>query len=200
MKCKICNIDFSQTHFNQKCCSDICKHKAKRISQDKFKKSEKGILCYDRWCRSPIKKEIDKKYMQTENAKKLAVIRATRNLKNNPALLEKKRIRDIEFSKTEKGKEINLIAKRKYRKTEKGIEKTRELKYLRRNENAGKLDLVAWKIKLEELNHKCQICGTMERITIDHIIPLTKGGTNYIDNLQPLCLSCNSSKGNKIII
>ena len=41
----------------------------------------------------------------------------------------------------------------------------------------------------------CAHCGVTENLTIDHIIPLAKGGTNDLDNLQPLCKSCNSSKG-----
>lgn len=42
---------------------------------------------------------------------------------------------------------------------------------------------------------QCKRCGTIERLTIDHIIPLARGGNNDLNNLQLLCVRCNSAKG-----
>lgn len=40
----------------------------------------------------------------------------------------------------------------------------------------------------------CAKCGRTERLTVDHIVPLAKGGENDLDNMQILCKSCNSRK------
>jgi 5-methylcytosine-specific restriction endonuclease McrA len=57
-------------------------------------------------------------------------------------------------------------------------------------------------LQLKEIyNHTCPRCFRQEpeiKLTVDHKVPLTKGGTNYIDNIQPLCFSCNSSKSTNI--
>jgi 5-methylcytosine-specific restriction endonuclease McrA len=45
--------------------------------------------------------------------------------------------------------------------------------------------------------YKCVSCGSGENITIDHIKPVSKGGTNKIDNLQTMCFPCNQKKGDK---
>ena len=42
----------------------------------------------------------------------------------------------------------------------------------------------------------CLKCGALEGLSIDHIQPLGSGGDNSTNNLQTLCTSCNSSKGN----
>ena len=43
----------------------------------------------------------------------------------------------------------------------------------------------------------CVRCGGDDFIEIDHIVPLAKGGDNSIENLQPLCINCNTKKRDK---
>lgn len=44
----------------------------------------------------------------------------------------------------------------------------------------------------------CRICKSTMQITLDHIIPTSRGGKNTLTNLQFLCLVCNNRKGNKL--
>ena len=61
-----------------------------------------------------------------------------------------------------------------------------------------------WQIKDRELaeikSQTCFYCGSSNQITIDHILPVSKGGEHRIGNLVPACKSCNSSKGNKFLV
>ena len=45
---------------------------------------------------------------------------------------------------------------------------------------------------------KCVECGSQNRLEYDHIIPVSKGGSNTARNVQLLCEQCNRSKGAKI--
>jgi 5-methylcytosine-specific restriction endonuclease McrA len=44
---------------------------------------------------------------------------------------------------------------------------------------------------------RCVYCGTTKDLTIDHVIPRSKGGTESWENLVTACHSCNSKKGNR---
>jgi len=52
-----------------------------------------------------------------------------------------------------------------------------------------------WEALFLICGEKCLRCGSTEEIVKDHITPIYQGGSDGIENIQPLCRSCNSSKG-----
>jgi 5-methylcytosine-specific restriction endonuclease McrA len=72
-------------------------------------------------------------------------------------------------------------------------------KMLKRNVT-GTHTLKQWQELKKQYNYMCLNCGKSEseiKLTEDHILPLSKGGTDNIENIQPLCRSCNSIKHTK---
>ena len=55
-----------------------------------------------------------------------------------------------------------------------------------------------WRQSIKEYwDYKCAYCGSEENLTLDHITPKAKGGTDRITNLVCACSSCNSDKGHR---
>lgn len=50
----------------------------------------------------------------------------------------------------------------------------------------------------ERDGYQCLHCGTTQSLSLDHIHPYSLGGEDIQDNLQTLCLSCNSKKGARV--
>lgn len=90
-----------------------------------------------------------------------------------------------------------------------GISKTKEYgnfyssKYKFRKRGAiGSHTFGEWELLKKQYDYTCPCCDRKEpviKLTQDHIIPLSKGGSDNIENIQPLCIGCNSRKHTKII-
>lgn len=63
----------------------------------------------------------------------------------------------------------------------------------------GSHTMAEWRAKVEEHGGRCVYCGRTDvKLTRDHVIPVTKGGSNDISNIVPACQPCNSRKGNRL--
>jgi hypothetical protein len=54
-----------------------------------------------------------------------------------------------------------------------------------------------WGAIKKACGHRCLRCGRKEpeiKLTVDHVVPVSRGGTNAPSNIQPLCGECNSVK------
>lgn len=113
---------------------------------------------------------------------------------NKQSLLEKKRVyRELH-------KDHILLSNRTYKKNNKDI--VNACNASRR----GKLRGAVGRFSFNEISamllsqhNKCRICGEdLIRYHVDHIVPVSRGGSNEISNIQILCAPCNLKKGRKL--
>lgn len=69
----------------------------------------------------------------------------------------------------------------------------------RKRSNGGSFTIQEWEELKEKYNGMCAYCGNNPGTTADHVIPVAKGGSSFIENILPACISCNSSKQDKLI-
>jgi 5-methylcytosine-specific restriction endonuclease McrA len=56
-----------------------------------------------------------------------------------------------------------------------------------------------WIALCKHYNYHCLCCGEIKTLTPDHIVPISRGGSSDINNIQPLCIDCNKRKSARTI-
>jgi 5-methylcytosine-specific restriction endonuclease McrA len=67
----------------------------------------------------------------------------------------------------------------------------------RKTRAGGAYTSAQWIALCNKHHNRCVCCGKKRKLTADHVLPVSKGGSSNISNIQPLCGPCNSSKGTK---
>ncbi len=65
------------------------------------------------------------------------------------------------------------------------------------NERIWKVPPVNRREVLRRDKHQCQYCGSRHKLTLDHVMPRSKGGQHTWDNVVTACEACNSRKGDR---
>ena len=175
-------------------CGKLIKYKTalKKYCESCFKEKQKewGIKSRENYKRNETSEQIKKKLEYQKQYRSE----------------NKERIK--EWRKTKHGKEIIKKSFEKFKKTSKYKDKIRR----RRLKRKGDLYKVThsftqeeWNIKLIESNGICPMCKkniSVEKLTLDHIFPISKaekGRVYTIEDVQPLCIRCNTKKNDKVI-
>lgn len=69
----------------------------------------------------------------------------------------------------------------------------------RKTQAGGSYTVEQWIDLCSREGNACLACRKKLPLEADHVIPISKGGTSNISNIQPLCRSCNVKKGTNII-
>ena len=86
-----------------------------------------------------------------------------------------------------------------YRREHPGWGAANQRRYRARKVGGGGTHTVAeWEDLKRHYDYRCLCCGRDDIVLeADHILPISKGGSDDISNIQPLCRSCNRHKSNK---
>ena len=179
-----------------------------QIHKEKIK--EKGIKYYKE--NKKERKEYSFKHYQENKEEVKEQTKQWR--KNNP-----EKYRKCQKENNKKFRKENPEYHKNYRKDNKEYYALQTLKrHIKKKNLGGSFTLQEWNNLKKKCNYTCQECGLKEPfnqyhklLTIDHITPIDKwkewikkhSEINYlcndIENIQPLCMKCNSIKNTKII-
>jgi 5-methylcytosine-specific restriction endonuclease McrA len=165
----------------------------KRCNQEKPRECFAGQRRFCNECF--IGKGAKKKYTTPESKKIAEKENSLRSYyKNKDRWKEAKR----RYRLSENGRKLRAAHMRRYRQTESGKLVEKATKHTRRSRanNGGSFTGRELRALYDKYNNTCLCCECNTcKLTPDHVIPLAKGGSNTIDNIQPLCLPCNTKKG-----
>lgn len=189
-----------------------CRHCHVVKTLDNFGKKKKNPGGLDHWCRD-CNQVMHSNYRSnpSNRAKELAV-HLEWKAKNQDKLLAESR--DWAAKNPERKKSLKKKWHEAHKESENAKARIRarawaaenkdhhnKLNQDRRSREAGaegSHDFEQWMKIVELTGDICPACGNpMKRPTLDHIIPLSWGGTHYLTNVQVLCKKCNSEKGDR---
>lgn len=116
--------------------------------------------------------------------------------KRNTEYMKRKRNEDFAFNERQREVSRKVMAKWRVINRERHLFNARISK-LKRRKSEGSYTLNDLKSMLESQNWECASCKANLHETgyhVDHIMPVSRGGTNWPENLQCLCPPCNLSK------
>lgn len=215
MLCKACKKRPINTERSICKCTE-CLDKALSGVKEYYKSHRETVLAYQKQYYAENKGRVDayhdeyrkknpdkvKRWSRVAQDKQNARDRENRKIYGDEIRAKERRYREENY---ERLRAKSIVARRIWREKNRDHvnAKSREYEHIRRarlESVGGSFSDSEWKSLLELYGNRCLCCGRIDvPLCADHVVPIAKGGTNTIDNIQPLCRSCNSRKHTKVV-
>lgn len=175
----------------------ICKNCNIKKNIDMFADNKRGLMGKQSQCKECLAKKAREKYQvnrdsEVERSKKWNKNNASKvaeNMRKYRVLKKEQYLKNRKEWQLKNPDKVKIYNARKHAKRRCSIEKTE-----------FKLTEIEWNNIIINQKYKCFYClKKMKKPTIDHVIPLAKGGSHSKENIVASCLTCNCSKGKKDI-
>lgn len=155
--------------------------------------------------KNPEKRKAYNKAYRKKNRKRLLAYMAKYRKEHREEIVEY--LREWKLDNPDYDKEWRAVNKKKKCKNQRKYrqrhpEKIRVFNAVyasKRTKAGGYFTEQQWLKLCAKYDHRCLRCNRRRKLTPDHIVPVSKGGTSNIGNIQPLCQPCNSSKNDKTV-
>lgn len=201
-RCNKCNLVYDISYFRKNSdakdgLSNVCKSCASIQNKKYYENNKEIILKKEKVYRKNQFNKIQKRRKAYSEANKDKISEYHKNYYSKNKKYFK--LRNESYYKTNKEK-VRLLVRSYAKKNPDKVKIYSENKRSRKFGSRDRVSLDEWNAILNRFGHKCLCCGKEGiKLTQDHVIPLTLGGRHSIDNIQPLCTSCNSRKHTQIV-
>ena len=179
-----------------------CLSVIRKVWNQKYNQSEKAKATAARYYYSENGQKVKREYRQSyeltpEQRERYRI--AGRAHESEPKYKARRR----KYDTSEKGATTKAGRDRRYARTDKGRFSKHKTEIKRKHQIKATdctLTRTEWMEIKDHFGHRCAYCNrTMERLEMDHVIPLSKGGVHTASNIVPACRKCNARKGAKIL-
>lgn len=149
------------------------------------------------------RREADPDLVNQEKRERLALMK-----KNNPAayleMLERDRVKQRE-RRAACPDDVRAADRVKYRRSMnerpwvRQAQKERRIAHKKLAPGRG-ISAKEWRDVLEQHGGRCAYCGRKRKLTMDHVVPLSRGGAHDVDNVVAACDTCNKSKNDTSLV
>jgi 5-methylcytosine-specific restriction endonuclease McrA len=182
--CAWCGSSFEQKHIAHVLCSGSCAH-ARWVARGRRPADPELTLC--RGCGSPFVRANPKRWYCSHACKNR--VTASRHRTN---VRDRTRQRDWARAHRKENTQRSIAWAARHPERRRSIAVARRA---RERGAAGRWTASDWTDLLVRYGHRCAYCGATGSLTVDHRVPLARGGSNEVDNILPACGWCNRSKG-----
>lgn len=147
-----------------------------------FDRRGKGLHCYCKPCRRAMARAYKKRNRPAMKA-------SLQKWQHEHSERTKELRRNHYLANTEKEKQRSKLWRQQHPVLRRAYQRMRYVKT-----QGHRLTDEEWSEVLQAYGTRCLRCGTENDITVDHIIPVSKGGQDIKENVQPLCRACNTKK------